>query len=346
LIVPDALYGRLSQHMHLVNIEIYDESHLLVRPVWSQKLIVLRRKIYELRAEESSFEKDVLRRISEQIATAGGELQRLCEILGRLDCALAKAELAVKYGMTRPKIADELTVRQGRLLSLEQECGENGREYTPLNVSLSDKGALLYGSNMGGKTVVMRTIAFLQLLTQCGFFVPAGGFVTRIYRSLQFVGANERRSFKGLSSFGCEVWEMQEKWAQGEFPRFFVIDEFAATTNAREATALSNALLYELHREPGTYYLMATHYVDKRHEVKDLKIWHMQGIDHHKLQSLRDAFDAASTLTEKVRLLTSCMVYRINEESSLVKDEEALMIAQLLGFNPNILARAKSYLEN
>jgi DNA mismatch repair protein MutS2 len=47
------------------------------------------------------------------------------------------------------------------------------KKYQPVDINLTDGPALITGANMGGKTVLLKSVALAQYMFQYGFFVPA-----------------------------------------------------------------------------------------------------------------------------------------------------------------------------
>jgi DNA mismatch repair ATPase MutS len=95
---------------------------------------------------------------------------------------------------------------------------------------------------MGGKTVLFKTLAFLQLLTQSGFRIPATEFHTRVYSAIHILGTSPNNGIEGLSSFGQEIHQLTTAFESQE-SRLIFVDELAKTTNATEAKAILVAAL-------------------------------------------------------------------------------------------------------
>lgn len=76
----------------------------------------------------------------------------------------------------------------GRFVPCEELCEKLGVDYVPLDAAFDAGATVIFGSNMGGKTVVLKTLAFLQLCAQTGLFVPARRFETRVFRAFHYIG--------------------------------------------------------------------------------------------------------------------------------------------------------------
>ena len=345
VIVGAQRLAELTALATLVSVENHDGMHIMVRPRPSLDEIRLEREMWEKRAAERVVEQEVCAALGARIVAAAPVIQELERIMGRLDAALAKALLAREFSLVRPLIGERLTLRAGRYLPLELACREAGRDYVPLDMDLAALSALVYGSNMGGKSVVLRTIGFLQVMTQLGFYVPAEALVTRLYGSLSFVGGRATHGEDGISGFGAELLAFQQRWQARSTPSLFLIDEFAATTNAREAIALSHALMETMCEHPGVCFLFATHFVEDGPLPAAIKILRMQGMDRARFAAFGATSPDASH-TSKVQLLNQCMTYKIVEQGEVRMVREALRVAAFLGLDAKMLERAERRMED
>ena len=83
--------------------------------------------------------------------------------------------------------------------------------YTPLDAVLDANVTVIFGSNMGGKTVALKSFAFLQACAQTGLFVPAVRFETRLFKHFHYLGEGAaKEETQGLSGFGFEIRQFVE----------------------------------------------------------------------------------------------------------------------------------------
>ncbi|HIE38294.1 MAG TPA: DNA mismatch repair protein MutS, partial [Anaerolineae bacterium] len=141
----------------------------------------------EDRANELEYELFVdLRR---GVAAHTDRLQRAARVLAELDVLTTLAEVAARYGYTRP-VVDESTVveiKEGRHPVVERTMPEGAR-FVPNDTRLDGASQRLWiitGPNMSGKSVYIRQAALIVLMAQMGSFVPAAsarvGLVDRIF---------------------------------------------------------------------------------------------------------------------------------------------------------------------
>ena len=112
---------------------------------------------------------------------------------------------------------------------------------------------------MGGKTVVLKTAAFFQVLAQMGFFVPAEYYQTQVFKKISFAGNLSDEDTDGLSGFGLEMRSFIESTGLAEKSLIFM-DEFAKTTNSSEATSLLSAIIETFSKNPNAFMFVSTHF--------------------------------------------------------------------------------------
>jgi hypothetical protein len=218
--------------------------------------------------------------------------------------------------MTRPVLDSETTeLVNARFVPCQDECARLGLDYAPLSASFGASAVALFGSNMGGKTVVLKTLLFFQLLAQAGLFVPAERFSTRVYGRIEYVGELSGERLAGLSGFGLEIWRLiaaraasspraegprradpanaDEGAAQGGSPQggspqggsLVAFDELARTTGSHEAEALLSAVIEAYARGGSGRAYFATHFRG---------VARMPGVEYRRMRGLdREAAAAA-----------------------------------------------------
>lgn len=182
----------------------------------AERYITPELKEYEekiLNAEErmASLEAEIFGRLRDRVAEETAVLQRNASLLAELDCYASFAEVAVRYGYTRPEVDESrrLEIEDGRHPVVERTLPP-GEPFIPNSIYL-DPGAeqiiLITGPNMAGKSVVLRQTGLIVLLAQVGSLVPAKsariGLVDRIFTR---VGASDNLA-AGESTFLVEMNE-------------------------------------------------------------------------------------------------------------------------------------------
>ncbi|OHD21664.1 MAG: hypothetical protein A2Y38_01680 [Spirochaetes bacterium GWB1_59_5] len=236
-------------------VEPYDDARYIVRLLPSPSAVEALADRERWLAAERLAEERVVARLSALAMAAMPELALAVAATACWDRARAGADLTLRLGMVRPLLeSDDTRLAQARFTPCADECERMGLSYSPLNAEFRADAVVLFGSNMGGKTVVLKTILFFQLVAQAGLFVPAQRFETRVYDRIEYVGELSGERLAGLSGFGLEVWRLiaasasAAAWAadgacgtgRGALVAF---DELARTTGSHEAEALLSAVV-------------------------------------------------------------------------------------------------------
>ncbi|MFA6003933.1 MAG: hypothetical protein WC881_07685, partial [Elusimicrobiota bacterium] len=296
-------------------IEPYDAQRIRVGFRVGPEALELGSQREALVAEERTCEAQVLEALSQAAAREEPALHGYRSALERLDLILAKARFALRHGMTRPRLQDPgapLRIRGGRHVPLEARNRVLGLDYTPLACDLRGRVGVLHGSNMGGKTAVLKTVALLQLLAQSGCFVPAEDFETVVFEHIDYVGEDAREPVSGLSSFGLELHVLLGILGESRARRLVLMDEFAKTTNSREGAALLSAVLGAFTRRPGYYALVSTH-LSGLALPEGAWAYRMRGFDAEAFQGFLGA-EAGGKLPERLACIHRFMRYELIDD--------------------------------
>ena len=192
------------------------------------------------------------------------------------------------------------------------------------------------GANMGGKSVVMKTVALNVLLLQAGFLVCAREARMPLFYSVKMLFDDLQSIQSGLSGFGSEIVQFQkalEEVEQGY--SLFLLDEFARGTNPDEGAVIVQAVTKYLN-EVNAISLLTTHY-DKVAENARL---------HYQIIGLRDVDpeqirqELAATGDDGIQVIARHMnygLYRVEGKSDCPRD--ALNICRMLSLKPEILEK-------
>jgi hypothetical protein len=347
-----------------LSVEAYDSRSCIVRIQDGPEALLLEEERDELVGRERELEAEVLAMLSRAIADEAPRLLAYADAIREFDLARARALLAIELGCSRPELrsepgSGELSVERGRFLPCERDCGSLGLAYAPLDLRLEEGAAVLFGSNMGGKTVALQSLLFFQTAAQAGLFVPAARFATSVYASLRYVGelreaapapapgaagwkaaadgGSLREGQGGLSGFGFEIRAFVEAWtAARSGGAFLVFDEFARTTSSAEAEAILSAAVESLAALNGTRSLFSTHFrgVARLPGVRYLR---MRGLDR---RAAGEAMASGEPVAERIRRINRMMRYEIVDADDAAGTSDAIAIAAFLGLDAGIAARA------
>jgi DNA mismatch repair ATPase MutS len=324
---------------NLVLLETYDASRLMAKPVFPGDYIRLMQEKATLVAEEKGLERGVLRDISRHIAQELDALADYVAAVTRLDDYLARARLSLAFEMTRPQLQDwgaPIWVQDGCFVPQVERCRELDLPYTPVNARFDRRITVVHGANMGGKTVLCKSLAFFQTLAQLGFFVPCGAFHTVVFEGIHCLGSTAHEPIGGLSSFGQEIYDFSR--AQQDHNALYLMDEFARTTNSREAQALISAVLHHLDQRDDCYAFLATHYAGLP-TLPHVAYQRMKGLDEIKYAAYHTS-DKAHDISERVKHISQFMTYEVEDDPDQTTTYDALKIARILGLDETIIEKA------
>jgi DNA mismatch repair ATPase MutS len=345
----------LTMNSSLIYMEPHDRSHLIIKPVLGDEYYAIMMQREALARKESDAESEVLESLSAMIRNEEAALSNYVKAVETLDIHLARARTALEFDMTRPLIAprgSNISVEQGRFIPQILKCSAMKTSYQPLTVSFANPIIVIHGSNMGGKTVLLKTIGFLQLLTQMGFHVPADEYRAPLFRNIHHIGETGQDYLQGLSSFGLEIFNFMNTWNSGENSdsRLYLIDEFARTTGSREATALIQAILSRFSEIGGIHCFMSTHFMELN-PIESTSFYKMKGLNHTSFQEYFEktfhgnSNDKLDDMSERIRTINRFMEFEVLPDTDRSVTSDALKIAAILGLDAETLNHAWKHLE-
>jgi DNA mismatch repair protein MutS len=226
-----------------------------------------------LNAQEhiEELEGNLFRQVCQQVGTEGERVLSLASALAQLDVLSALAEVAVRYGYSRPQLdnEDKIIIKGGRHPVVERFL--EGEGFVPNDTHLSNEDAqmlIITGPNMSGKSTYLRQVALIVLLAQIGSFVPADsatiGLVDRIFTR---VGLRDDL-VAGQSTFMVEMVETANILNNATRRSLIMLDEIGRGTSTYDGISIARAVAEYIHNHPqlGAKTLFATHY----HELVDL----------------------------------------------------------------------------
>lgn len=195
----------------------------------------------------------------------GSLVPKWLDALAELEASIALAEFAA--ARARDSGWSFATVRDGRGPAIDAEALTHpllGREAVGNAVRLDEKTRawLLTGSNMAGKSTLLRTVGTNLLLAKAGTVVRASRLELRPLAIWSSIAVGDSLE-DGLSLFYAEVRRLKTildaaRAGGRERPILFLVDELFRGTNNRERLAGSRAYIPAL-LESGSFGLVTTH---------------------------------------------------------------------------------------
>ena len=246
----------------------------------------------ELLLEAGELELEVRTDLSKQLCAFAPVIRQALTALAQIDIYLAKAAQMKQMGLCFPVISTDGTTRYRGLFhpQVKEALEANARQFQPVDISFDLKPTLITGANMGGKTVVLKTVTICQYLFQFGFGIPATNAVIDVKSQVFFCIGDEQSVEKGLSSFAAEMRNIDAviKASRKERKLLALIDEPARTTNPTEGAALVAALLQVLAAADMSL-ILTTHYDIEPGEARCLRVKGFEdGVMNYSLIEVHD----------------------------------------------------------
>lgn len=326
------------------NVEMYDSSKVVLKPKYPMDYISTIQEKERLIADEKNIENEIVEKLVKEIEKIRADIRLLINSVLDIDIAVSSLELAIKFNLKRPVFnTTRISFKNGYFLPLKDELDTIKIPYTPLNFTFDKRLNVIRGSNMGGKTVALKTLALSQLMAQYGFFVSAERFETLIFDDISSVMVES--DIKGLSSFAYEIYQFVNIYNSILDKKVLLImDEFARTTGVSEATAIVNSILSKFNDMKNIYFFMATH-LHSIDRLKSLDILRMKGFDKNSYLKYFDS-KTLTDIKEKIKLINKFMDYELIRASNTdYISSDALDISYILGIDKEIYECSKKYME-
>ena len=214
----------------------------------------------ELQAKEQKEIDRILAEFSAEAAAHREDIQWDYDTLVHLDLIFARGQLSYKMNAVRPEVRRDgaIHLRKARHPLLDPKTA------VPIDIELGDTfdTLVITGPNTGGKTVTLKTLGLLTLMTQCGLHIPAAdrSAVSVYERVLADIG-DEQSIEQSLSTFSAHMVNIVEILKEADHHSLVLFDELGAGTDPVEGAALAIAVIQHV-RHLGAKVAATTHYAE------------------------------------------------------------------------------------
>nr|WP_325188872.1 endonuclease MutS2 [uncultured Oscillibacter sp.] len=214
----------------------------------------------ELEAKEQKEIERILAELSAEAAAHREDIQWDYDTLVHLDLIFARGELSYKMDGVRPEIRRDgaIHLRKARHPLLDPKTA------VPIDLELGEAfdTLVITGPNTGGKTVSLKTLGLLTLMTQCGLHIPAADrSAVAVYdRVLADIG-DEQSIEQSLSTFSAHMTNIVGILKEADGKSLILFDELGAGTDPVEGAALAIAVIQHV-RSAGAKIAATTHYAE------------------------------------------------------------------------------------
>ena len=262
--------------------------------------------------------KEILTDLTLKIEEFSGDILSGLKVLAEVDFIFAKAHYSVAIKGIEPELNKDKIIKLKNakhpiLLQLLKAVIPNnielGKDFDTL---------IITGSNTGGKTVTLKTLGLLTLMSKAGMHVPCTEASIYPFDKVFADIGDEQSVMHSLSTFSGHINNLKEILNNTNANTIVLLDEIGVGTDPQEGSALAQATLEYLHSK-GAKTVITTHYG----ELKALAFE-------------RERFENASVEFDTDTLKPT---YKLN--IGLPGSSNALSIAKNLGINDEIIQNAE-----
>ena len=217
----------------------------------------------ELKELEAKEEKEIDRILTALSAEAAGFEEDILwdyDVLVHLDLIFARGELSFDMDAMRPELRQNggVSLRRARHPLLSKDTA------VPIDIELgrSFDTLVITGPNTGGKTVSLKTLGLLCLMTQCGLHIPcADRSAVSVFSAVLADIGDEQSIEQSLSTFSAHMTNIVRILDEADGGSLILFDELGAGTDPVEGAALAIAIIEEA-RARGAKVAATTHYAE------------------------------------------------------------------------------------
>jgi len=215
-------------------------------------------EIESLKIQEDKEIQKIIALLSEEVHNSHETLVKNLDVFIHLDFLSAKAQYANLYQANKPSLNTTgiITLVKAKHPLLNQ------KEAIPIDLELNQQLRILLitGPNTGGKTVALKTVGLLTLMTQSGLLIPAHESSNIAIFDQVFADIGDEQSIlQSLSTFSSHLTKIIEMIKHVKDNTLVLLDELGSGTDPNEGVSLAIAILnyfktYDLRMMVTTHY--------------------------------------------------------------------------------------------
>lgn len=286
------------------------------------QLVPYSNKLKQIEIEIKAEIDRILYQLAQELKEISEEIKKNQKILIKIDLTFAKAKYAIHLKaipaeISENKIIEFQGMRHPLLIEVKENVVENdfelGNNYNCL---------LITGSNTGGKTVALKTVGLLVLMTKAGLHIPCLGAKIYPYNEIYCDISKEQSLEQGFSTYSAHIKNIANIMDLLDENSLILLDELGSGTDPTESACISRAILKFI-KEKNSQAIITTHLG----ELKSLKY--------------EDDYFENATVTFDITTLkpTYKLIFGVSGTSN------AIEISSELGLNQKIILMAKEYFE-
>ena len=238
---------------------VHDQSSsgqtVFIEPMF---VIDLNNDLKKLEIEEEKEIERILREFSKRIYEILPQLITNLSIISSIDFIFARGKLAYDMEAIKPIINDNgiISLKSAKHPLIDKD------KVVPIDISLGNSfnTLVITGPNTGGKTVTLKTVGILTLMTQFGLMIPCFdnsevAIVDEIFADI----GDEQSIEQSLSTFSSHMKNIIDIINNAKTNSLILFDELGSGTDPEEGSGLSISILnYFLEKNIRT--IATTHY--------------------------------------------------------------------------------------
>ncbi|MCL1885479.1 MAG: endonuclease MutS2 [Dehalococcoidia bacterium] len=216
----------------------------------------------ELQIEEVREIERILAEISELVGKMSAEICTSLQAAAAIDLEVAKARYAKSAGATEAAVYVPGTDNPPIIRLSDARHPLLSAGAVPFNLELGRDFSILMitGPNTGGKTVSLKTIGLLCLMTQAGLPIPAGtGTRLPVFNGIFADIGDEQSIHETMSTFGWHMSNISRILREAKGTSLVLLDELCSSTDPHEGASLARAIIQHLLKQC-VLGMITTHY--------------------------------------------------------------------------------------
>lgn len=250
-----------AEHKAMISGLVHDTSSsgatLFIEPM---AVVEANNEIKVLESKEKAEIDRILAELSAQCGDMAGIIEQDFATAIALNIYFAKSAMASSNNYMAPKVTDDGVIRLNKARhplipkdSVVPISLELGGEYTSLVIT---------GPNTGGKTVTLKTIGLLTLMTMCGMLIPASDESSiSVFENVLVDMGDEQSIAQNLSTFSGHMTNVVSILSKAGNRSLVLVDELGSGTDPVEGAAIATAILEDL-KKKGAIVAATTHYAE------------------------------------------------------------------------------------
>ncbi len=226
-----------GKYLYIEPLECFEENNRL-------------RELYIARKKEID---RILRKTGQIIGDNQGDLKKLIHYWVQFDFVSAKSKLSKELESNVPESSEKAMLRLidavNPVLKINLAEKNNNQKAIPNSFKLDSENRILLisGPNAGGKSVLLKTTALLQIMYQSGLPITAAkSSELFVYESL-FVELSDNQSIENnLSTYSAHLTNMRYILENADENTLFILDELGSGTDPMYGGPLAEAMLEKL----------------------------------------------------------------------------------------------------